>query len=77
MAGRMGKVKRSRTDVALVMAASFFFMFSTMFINPMINGYAKSLGASGAFAGVIVGVMSLVALFLRPLAGHLTDRYSR
>lgn len=73
----MGKVKRSRTDVALVMAASFFFMFSTMFINPMINGYAKSLGASGAFAGVIVGVMSLVALFLRPLAGHLTDRYSR
>ena len=29
-------------DVILVMAASFFFMFSTMFVNPLINGYAKS-----------------------------------
>ena len=26
------------------MAASFFFMFSTMFVNPLINGYAKEHG---------------------------------
>ncbi|WP_374211467.1 MFS transporter [Lactobacillus sp. ESL0791] len=64
-------------DVILVMAASFFFMFSTMFVNPLINGYAKSLGASGAFAGLIVGIMSIAAMFLRPVAGNLTDKFSK
>ena len=64
-------------DVVLVMAASFFFMFSTMFVNPLINGYAKKLGASSAFAGVIVGIMSIAAMFLRPVAGNLTDKFSK
>ena len=64
-------------DVILVMAASFFFMFSTMFVNPLINGYARSLGASSAFAGIIVGIMSIAAMFLRPIAGNLTDRFSK
>lgn len=64
-------------DVVLVMAASFFFMFSTMFVNPLINGYAKSLGASSAFAGIIVGIMSIAAMFLRPVAGNLTDKFSK
>lgn len=64
-------------DVVFVMAAAFFFMFSNMYCNPLINGYAKSLGASSAFAGVIVGVMSIVAMFLRPVAGNLTDRFSK
>ena len=59
------------------MAASFFFMFSTMFVNPLINGYAKELGASSAFAGIIVGIMSLAAMFLRPVAGNLTDKFSK
>ena len=64
-------------DVVLVMVASFFFMFSTMFVNPLINGYAKKLGASSAFAGVIVGIMSIAAMFLRPVAGNLTDKFSK
>lgn len=64
-------------DVILVMAASFFFMFSNMYCNPLINGYAQQLGASSAFAGVIVGMMSIVAMFLRPIAGNLTDRFSK
>ncbi len=59
------------------MAASFFFMFSTMFVNPLINGYAKELGASSAFAGIIIGIMSLAAMFLRPVAGNLTDKFSK
>lgn len=64
-------------DVVLVMAASFFFMFSTMYCNPLVNGYAKYLGASSAFAGIVVGIMSIVAMFLRPVAGNLTDRFSK
>ena len=27
-------------DVVLVMAASFFFMFSTMIVTPLINGFS-------------------------------------
>lgn len=64
-------------DVILVMAASFFFMFSTMFVNPLINGYVKSLGASASFAGIIVGIMSIAAMLLRPVAGNMTDHYSK
>ena len=64
-------------DVILVMAASFFFMFSTMFVNPLINGFAKSLGASATFAGFIVGIMSVAAMFLRPVAGNLTDQMTK
>ncbi|MCR1902601.1 MFS transporter [Lactobacillus taiwanensis] len=64
-------------DVILVMAASFFFMFSVMFVTPLINGYAISLGASAIFAGIITGIMSVVSMFLRPVAGNLTDRFSK
>lgn len=64
-------------DVILVMAASFFFMFSVMFVTPLINGYAISLGVSAVFAGIITGIMSVVSMFLRPVAGNLTDRFSK
>ena len=64
-------------DVILVMIASFCFMFSNMYCNPLINDYAQKLGASSTFAGVIAGMMSLVAMFLRPIAGNLTDRISK
>ncbi len=48
-----------------------------MFVNPLINGYAKNLGASSTFAGIIVGIMSVAAMFLRPVAGNLTDKFSK
>ena len=62
--GEEGQVYYSK-DVILVMTASFLFLFGTMFNNPLINGYAESLGASSILAGVIVGIMSFAAMFLR------------
>lgn len=64
-------------DVILVMAASFLFMFSVMFVTPLINGYALSLGADSILAGIIAGSMSIVSIFLRPIAGNLVDLYSK
>lgn len=64
-------------DVILVMAASFLFMFSVMFVTPLINGYALSLGADSILAGIITGSMSVVSIFLRPIAGNLVDLYSK
>ena len=67
MLDRSKKLKQKQSiytkDVILVMAASFFFMFSVMFVTPLINGYAISLGASAVFAGVITGIMSVVSMF--------------
>lgn len=64
-------------DIILVMVATFLFQISVMSVNPLINGYARSLGASSAFAGLVVGIMSVTSMFLRPVAGNLTDRVSK
>lgn len=73
------KTKKSiyTKDVILVMIASFMFMFGTMFNNPLINGYAENLGSNSILAGIIVGIMSFAAMFLRPIAGNLTDKFSK
>lgn len=46
-------------DIVLVMLATFLFQFSVMSVNPLINGYAKSLGASSTGAG-FVGIALLI-----------------
>lgn len=59
------------------MLATFFYQFSIQAINPLMNGYARHLGITSAFAGVIVGTMSITSMLLRPFAGNLTDRISK
>ncbi len=64
-------------DRALVMLATFCFMSSNMLANPIVAGYAESLGASGMLMGVVAGSMSFISLFCRPIAGNLSDRTSK
>ena len=64
-------------DIVCVMFATFFYQFSIQAVNPLMNGYARRLGISSTFAGIIVGVMSVTSLLLRPFAGNLTDRISK
>lgn len=64
-------------DMALVMLATFCFMSSNMLANPIVAGYAESLGASGMLMGVVAGSMSFISLFRRPIAGNLSDRTSK
>ena len=64
-------------DVALIMAATFFYMTSSMMGTPIIAGFSKSLGASGALMGFLAGALSLSALICRPIAGNLSDRTSK
>ncbi len=59
------------------MLATFFYQFSIQAVNPLMNGHARNLGINSAFAGIIVGVMSLTSMVLRPFAGNLTDRISK
>ena len=64
-------------DMALVMLATFCFMSSNMLANPIVAGYAESLGASGMLMGVVAGSMSFISLFCRSIAGNLSDRTSK
>ncbi|AKP67930.1 MFS transporter [Companilactobacillus ginsenosidimutans] len=64
-------------DIICVMLATFFYQFSIQAVNPLMNGYARNLGISSTFAGIIVGVMSITSMILRPFAGNLTDRVSK
>lgn len=64
-------------NMALVMLATFCFMSSNMLANPIVAGYAESLGASGMLMGVVAGSMSFISLFCRPIAGNLSDRTSK
>ncbi|WP_203642222.1 MFS transporter [Levilactobacillus andaensis] len=64
-------------DVKLVLAASFFFLMSPMLVNPIIAGFSSNVGANSVLAGIVAGMMNLTSLILRPLAGNLTDRFSK
>lgn len=64
-------------DVALIMAATFFYMTSSMMGTPIIAGFSQSLGASGALMGFLAGALSLSALICRPIAGNLSDCTSK
>ena len=45
--------------------------------TPLLPIFAASLGASGAFLGLIVSVSTVTGLFLKPLFGILSDRWGR
>lgn len=64
-------------DVALVMVATFCFMASNMLATQLMAGFSESLGAAGAMMGIIAGMMNVVSLFCRPIAGNLADRASK
>lgn len=64
-------------DIMLVLAATFFYMASPMLVTPLITGFTESIGASAALMGLVGGLMNLVSLFCRPIAGNLADRISK
>jgi len=71
------KTRLYTKDVKLVLAASFFFLMSPMLVNPIIAGFSSNVGANSVLAGIVAGMMNLTSLILRPLAGNLTDRFSK
>lgn len=64
-------------DVVLVMTAALCYMSSNMIGTPLMPSYAGELGATGTVMGVVSGMMSIVSLFCRPIAGNLSDRVSK
>jgi len=61
----------------LVLLLSTLNQSVTQMVTPFISKYAFSLGASMAAAATISGLMSVAALFFRPVSGLFSDRYNR
>lgn len=69
--------KSNSRDIILILAASFFFMSCPMMINPIITGYAGTVGASADMMGILGGLMNLCSLVCRPFLGNAVDRISK
>ena len=46
-------------------------------VVPLLPVYAKNLGASGFYIGLIFGAFSLSRTFLLPVFGKLSDKHGR
>jgi hypothetical protein len=62
-----------------IMILSFGFLNGTanQMVNPQLSAYAVSLGANLTLAGTLVGMQSLIAMFLRPISGAVNDVLNR
>lgn len=54
-------------DERMLLVASFFYLASTMMVNPLIAGFTGTFGASASFVGLVGGLMG----FARSLSGPL------
>lgn len=61
-------------DGAVLLAATFCYLASTMLANPLVAGFAGALGATAAMMGVLTALMNACSLVVRPVAGNLADR---
>lgn len=61
-------------DGAVLLAATFCYLASTMLANPLVVGFAGTLGATAAMMGVLTALMNACSLVVRPVAGNLSDR---
>ena len=50
---------------------------ASQMVTPLMTRYAKDMGASLTLAGTIASLMSITALFCRPVSGFLADRLNR
>lgn len=64
-------------DAVVILAATFCYLASTMIANPLVTGFAGTLGATAAVMGVLASLMNLCSLVVRPAAGNLADRLPR
>lgn len=70
-------MKRSKPFLLLMLADFLARSAYQMGKTPLLPIFAASLGASGAFLGLIVSVSTVTGLFLKPLFGILSDRWGR
>jgi MFS family permease len=58
----------------IVLLITFFLAFAMGTMSPILPGYARILGASGLWVGLIFSGMNMVRVFLGPITGRIFDR---
>ncbi len=72
------KKERLVTPAYVILCFGYFAaQFGYSMTSSNIAKYAKTMGVTGAVLGLLPGIMSLAALFSRPLAGWFSDHFDR
>lgn len=64
-------------EFLFIMAVALLMTGGLLYLVPILPLYVRELGGGEAQVGVVVGALALTSLFMRPLVGHLIDRYGR
>lgn len=64
-------------DILLVLATAFLYNASTQLITPTFPLYVAQLGGEERIVGVLAGLYTFTAVFMRPLLGKVMNRRGR
>lgn len=64
-------------DFILICTANFFIFLGFQMTLPTIPLFIEELGGSDRLIGLVVGIFTFAALFLRPIAGHALESKGR
>ena len=65
------------TFIALILIGFFARLSYGMARTPLLALFAKNLGASSAFIGLVVGMSTVTGIFFKAPSGTLSDLYGR
>ncbi|MBR5518967.1 MAG: MFS transporter [Clostridia bacterium] len=71
------KEKTFSKDAILALIGAFCYISCATMAMPITAGFTKSLGGSAELMGFMTGLMYLVSLCMRPVAGNMADKFSK
>ena len=71
------KEKTFSRDAILALIGAFCYISCATMAMPITAGFTKSLGGSAELMGFMTGLMYLVSLCMRPVAGNMADKFSK
>lgn len=71
------KEKTFSKDSILALIGAFCYISCATMAMPITEGFTKSLGGSPELCGFMTGLMYLVSLCVRPVAGNLADKIKK
>jgi len=63
--------------LVLLLALETMLQLGAYIINPLVSGYAVSLGASVTMAGFLAGLNATTSVFARSFSGFVSDRFNK
>ncbi len=71
------KEKTFSRDSILALIGAFCYISCATMAMPITAGFTKSLGGTAELMGLMTGLMYLVSLCVRPVAGNLADKIKK